>query len=419
MYRLLHTALLFAAVALSVHLATAQEQSAVSGGGIQFEHELSWAGIRAKAKAEHKYIFLDCFTTWCGPCRYMRTSVFPEPLMGDYFNDKFISAEVQLDSTAKDDGRVRSWYADAHALMVQYKIAAFPTYLVFTPEGQVVHRMVGSTTAEKFVAEVRNSFDSTQQYYTQLREFEAGRRDSGFLRRLTYIAFDLYDLDDARKFAKAYFSTQTDLLTPGNIDIIQASTLHSGDEYFSFLVQHRAEIDKLKGQGKAEKQVREIVLREGTGIRRNDNRQPKWDSLQKAIAARVPYADAAEWVGRLKVNFYLGRSDWPHFEAAMRAYMKAYSKEMSDEDLNSVAWSVFEGCPDLSCVTNVLDWSKQLKDAKDPAFMDTYANLLYKLGKKDDAIALEEKAVRLLPFDASADYRSNLDKMKKGEKTWN
>src|SRR6201996_8856533 len=136
MHRLVHHLLLFTAVALSVHLASAQEQPAK--GGVRFEHELSWAAIQAKAKAEHKYIFMDCFTTWCGPCRFMSTTIFPQQKMGDYFNDKFVSIAVQLDTTSKDNDYVRSWYADAHALMYQYRVEAFPTYLVFTPEGQVI-----------------------------------------------------------------------------------------------------------------------------------------------------------------------------------------------------------------------------------------------------------------------------------------
>lgn len=37
--------------------------------GIHFEHTLTWQQVQEKAKAENKYIFIDCFTTWCGPCK--------------------------------------------------------------------------------------------------------------------------------------------------------------------------------------------------------------------------------------------------------------------------------------------------------------------------------------------------------------
>jgi thiol-disulfide isomerase/thioredoxin len=64
-------------------LAQAQAPGQVDTG-VQFEHNLSWTAIQAKAKAENKYIFMDCFTTWCGPCRFMSTKIFPQKESGDY-----------------------------------------------------------------------------------------------------------------------------------------------------------------------------------------------------------------------------------------------------------------------------------------------------------------------------------------------
>jgi thiol:disulfide interchange protein len=37
--------------------------------GIQFVHNLSWQEILQKARAENKYVFVDCYATWCGPCK--------------------------------------------------------------------------------------------------------------------------------------------------------------------------------------------------------------------------------------------------------------------------------------------------------------------------------------------------------------
>jgi thiol-disulfide isomerase/thioredoxin len=94
--------------------------------GIRFEHDLSWTAIQAKAKAENKYIFMDCFTTWCGPCRFMSTTIFPQEETGNYFNDKFISVAVQLDTTAGDADNVKAWYADGHNIAAKYGGARVP-----------------------------------------------------------------------------------------------------------------------------------------------------------------------------------------------------------------------------------------------------------------------------------------------------
>jgi thiol-disulfide isomerase/thioredoxin len=401
--------------------ALAQSAPTTPDQGIHFETGLSWTAIQAKARTENKYIFMDCYTTWCGPCREMTTHIFPLPSVGVAMNDKFISVAVQLDTTKNDADRIKAWYQDGHDLATNYQIRAYPTYLIFSPDGQLVHRMVGSTDEQGFITEIRDAFDTTKQYYTQLHEFENGRRDTAFLRRMTMLSLDAYDMGKARNIAAEYLKTQTDLFQLGTLQIINDITDHSTDEYFTFYFDHTAGIDKVMapkwGPNFAENKIRRIYLDEGIGRHQDDNRPPNWDSVRDHIAKRLP-ADADELTARIRINYYRSRKDWTKFETGMVAYMKHYGAKMNNTDLNSLAWATFEGCSDMSCVSRILDWSKDLKNSNEPEFMDTYANILYKLGKKDDAIALEQKAISMTPVNDRSDLQANLDKMKKGEKTW-
>ena len=43
--------------------------------GIIF-HAGAFDDALAKAKVENKYLFVDCFTTWCGPCKDLEREVF-------------------------------------------------------------------------------------------------------------------------------------------------------------------------------------------------------------------------------------------------------------------------------------------------------------------------------------------------------
>lgn len=386
--------------------------------GVHFEHNLSYAEVQAKAKAANKFIFMDCFTTWCGPCRYMRTVIFPQAEMGNYINDKFVSIEVQLDTTEKDNEQVKRWYADAHAIMNKYSIKAFPTYLIFAPDGRVLHRIVGGGTVKTFIGEVQEAFDTTKQYYTKLKQFENGRRDTGFLRSFAIQAYDAYDLPLGRKIAKAYLASQPNRFTPAALNLIYLFTTRSTDEYFGFLAEHSTEIDKVFGAGNAKKKIRSIFLTEGRLIRGDEKRVTDWKNFQKKVAATIP-AEAEEITLRININQYHLKRDWPNFEKAMTTYMKQYSQHMDNDELNSIAWNVFENCADMTCVSKILDWGSQLKTSNEPAYLDTYANLLYKSGKKEEAIALEQKAVNISPENDRSELQSTLDKMKKGEKTWN
>ena len=387
--------------------------------GIHFEQGLSWTAIQAKAKSENKYIFMDCFTTWCGPCHFMTTQIFPQKESGDYFNDKFISLAVQLDTTAKDNAEVKAWYADGHAIAEQYNVRAYPTYLIFAPSGHIVHRLVGSReTPAAFISEIEPSFDTTKQYYTQLAQYQKGRRDTAFLRKLTWANIDAYDGQNSSAIAHDYLQTQTDLYNKSTIVLVMRTTTKSTDPYFSIFTDHPDQVDKAFGAPVANNFVRATFLNEGAGLAAGAKGVPDWSSIHSKIAAHLP-DQADELTARVKLNYYRRKKDWTSFEPLMVTYMKNYSAQMDDNDLNTITWAVFSTCPDMSCVSEVLDWSKRLKETNNPAFLDTYANVLYKLGHKDDAITLEQRAIDLSAPGDKGDLQTTLEKMQKNEKTWN
>ena len=43
---------------------------------IDFEQTKEWKKVLKKAKKEKKLIFVDCYTSWCGPCKMLAKDVF-------------------------------------------------------------------------------------------------------------------------------------------------------------------------------------------------------------------------------------------------------------------------------------------------------------------------------------------------------
>ena len=99
-------------------------QAQTTHEGIKFEHGKSWESILAQAKAAHKYVYVDCYTTWCGPCKFMSANVFTNDKVGAFYNENFICAKVQIDSAKEDNEEVKSFYKDAAAINKKYKIRA-------------------------------------------------------------------------------------------------------------------------------------------------------------------------------------------------------------------------------------------------------------------------------------------------------
>jgi thioredoxin-related protein len=383
--------------------------------GIKFEHGLTWKEIQAKAKAENKFIFLDAYTTWCGPCIQMAKNIFPKEEVGQAFNPHFINVKVQLDTTKNDNEEVKSWYADGHEIMTKYEVRAFPTYLFFDPNGKLVHRAVGSSPADVFISKGKDAMNPDKQYYVLLDQYKAGKKDPDFLRKMAMSAHEAYDGKNKSKISKEYLATQTDLTTKENLEFLTRFTESSKDPGFSVIVNNQKKYDELKGEGAAGKMIVEILMREEVfpKIFTRDATTPNWNDIEASINKSYP-AFTNEVVSNAKVIYYQNKKDWSNFQTAVVDYMKNYGSKSSPYQLNNFAWAVFEHCKDMTCVKEALEWSRRsFKDKEDPMYIDTYANILYKLGNKEEAIKWEEKAIAL-----GGNFHDTLEKMKKGEKTW-
>ena len=68
--------------------------------GIRF-FEGSWEQALAEAKSTGKPIFMDCYTSWCGPCKQLATEIFPQKIVGDFMNSKFVNVKYDME---KEEG---------------------------------------------------------------------------------------------------------------------------------------------------------------------------------------------------------------------------------------------------------------------------------------------------------------------------
>ena len=40
---------------------------------------------------------MDCYTSWCGPCKYMTGTIFPQEKAGEFFNPKFVCVKFDME----------------------------------------------------------------------------------------------------------------------------------------------------------------------------------------------------------------------------------------------------------------------------------------------------------------------------------
>lgn len=113
----------------------------------------------------------------------------------------------------------------------------------------------------------------------------------------------------------------------------------------------------------------------------------------------------------MKAQYYVQSRNWTSLRDIIDSYLT--SEDLSSNQLNSFAWEVFENSNDAACLDAALKWSKKAveQDARS-AYLDTYANLLYKKGDKTNAIKWQEQALSLANDDEQENYSDTLSKMK-------
>lgn len=115
------------------------ELNAQSTDGIVFNHS-NWAQILQKAKAENKIIFMDAYTSWCGPCKQMQARVFPDKKLGDYFNQNFINVKIDMEE------------GEGPNIGAKYPVRGYPTLFFIDPKtGKIVNQALGYRNAEQLL----------------------------------------------------------------------------------------------------------------------------------------------------------------------------------------------------------------------------------------------------------------------------
>ncbi|WP_164121844.1 thioredoxin family protein [Sphingobacterium sp. xlx-130] len=143
--------------------------------GIKFD-KISFEEATERAKKEGKIVFIDFYTDWCVPCKVLDKEVFSQTLVGDFFNDKFVSIKMDAEKEGKE-------YAQ------RFKVAAYPTMTFTNGQGELVNKVVGSIKAEKLLDEAQKSLDmqnDPNSYFNLKKQYETKKNDPVFLQN--YIA---------------------------------------------------------------------------------------------------------------------------------------------------------------------------------------------------------------------------------------
>lgn len=512
--------------------------------GIRFEQGKTLDQLIAQAKAEHKYLFVDCYATWCGPCKQMDQEVYTKKEVGDVFSKQFIAVKVQMDETPKDDQSTKEWYYAAYQLGKNYAINAYPTFLFFGPDGKPVHKATGFRNAADFIQLVDDAQDPNKQYYGILENYKPGKLDTSelkglarsfynqdkslagklavdYLSRIPESQFNLTDnknlmiqfqydsavtrialtyiknldkdqfsqkenlnlisalarqkcikdvavnyitkLDQnaldkplnqdfleqfraditVRDIAKNYIeaTSEKSFYTRNGILFLETFTDSPKDKSFRICYDNPGLINKIMGDNDHAQSVASYFISksEFTPVfdkAKKTGREPNWSALEKKITQKykAEYAYRVVLEGKLDWYRFLTKTkndeqNWTRYIACRLEQIKTFRYDTlqhgSYDEINQIAWIyVFHHATDKKQLNEMIGWMKAAveKHPNDLNYLDTYACLLYKVGRTEDAVICESKFLKIVSepkWPVKIKYASStIDKMKKGEQIW-
>jgi thiol-disulfide isomerase/thioredoxin len=353
----------------------------LSAQGIEFFHG-DFAEALEEAKKQEKPIFVDAYTTWCGPCKMMAKNVFTNQQVGDFFNANFVSVKIDMEQ------------ADGLSFQKTYPVTAYPTLYFIGSDGKVLKRIIGAKGTDAFINEAKSVLGKSENLEQMAKIYEKGNREPAFMYK--YIrAMNMANKSNP-KVVNEYLRSQTKLTDDWNRKIVlEAATNQSDTKAFELLTADREGISKLMGKEKVDNVILYAcrnTAKKAVNMKSEDLLKATKKQMQTLLPER-----AKAFAARCDLDQASNEENDKAYVSAANAYAKAGETE-TPADLRDVAFNLKEmsekgvkGALDaaLACIKVAAEKSKQ------SIYTLSYADLLLLKGDKNQAKTMAEKAMKL------------------------
>ena len=427
--------------------------------GIEFEHG-TWKEVLEKAQKTNKPIFIDVFTTWCGPCKQMSKNIFPLDSVGKVYNANFICYQIDAEK------------GEGIEIAKKYLVMAYPTYLYIKADGTIFYTAMGSMEAKAFVEVSKSALlemNDPKPIAIWDKEYIDKKNDPAFLldyikkrtklgvsnpllfdeylklipeeERTSATVIEMYRKEGPRMRVNSFAYTNlqknssklfdkfgknvTIFLLVGMGNTLNDATATKNEQLLATVISAYDQLPK----GSFPLQKDEIYMQ----YYKKNGETDKYfkfainyanNYLMNLNVDSLAYTDKAV-LQSLETQIKSGalaRLD-PKKLAELKSITANFNMNKISQSLNNIAWDAFEKVTDKKVLKDALSWSKRsLEISPNKAtYLDTYANLFYKLGQKEEAITNEKKALRNTDIKDTNGYKGmeeTLRKMNAGEKTW-
>ncbi|UKB82824.1 thioredoxin family protein [Chryseobacterium sp. MEBOG06] len=314
---------------------------------IQFQ-ELPFKDIIAKAKKEKKLVFIDAYTSWCGPCKMMEKNVFNQKSVSNYYNTNFINARFDME---KGEGR---------EIAAKFGVRSYPTYLFLNGEGELVSRNTGYMEESMFVAMAQDINSPGNQKGSLKERFANGEKNPEFLINIIKLNANS-DYDFAKKASERYFQNKkkTEELSKDDIGFLLYFIKSSEDNNYSVFTSRKAEIVKYLPEETYNEFDAQLKLAKVVEQSIDDkNKRINDDYFLKIAEPLVGKQAAITKLNQTKLSYYEQNANFPEYEKAAVDYYKN-AEGFDPNELLRAAWVFADHVKTVSSLKKATEWAEK------------------------------------------------------------
>lgn len=341
----------------------------------------------------------------------MREEVFMHPNVITLFREKFINLEIELQS--KEGMDLRTTYQ-----LEKYKLSEYPCYLFFTKEGKLAKQEVGYKSPDELMKMANDElmkmankvateegeledvkFTPTNYFYNDYFEFQnqyrSGNREPEFLLKMVYLMRDYNEMYQG--IVDEYLNKigPANYLTPENSQFIFDFADDVQSKAYNILITNRPFFVSRFTQPALDDCIKRAIR---TKIINTAIASPGNLTELNAIVAIIKVSglqDASDFEFQMRLLFFEKSSSWQNYAQLITAKLKSGS--VAPEVLEKAAWQFSTIDKSENYLQDALLWIEKAIDLKPNEFSyhETYAVVLYKLGKTSKAMSEAENAAAI------------------------
>jgi len=350
--------------------------------GIIFETG-TWDEVVAIAKKKKKPIFVDAYTTWCGPCKWMAANTFTDFLVGKYVNKNFVAYKMDMEK------------GEGIEFAKKNQVRVYPTLLFFDKNGEMIHKGIGAKNPEQLIQLCKDALNPGEQITMFHKKYAEGKADKAFL--LKYVNKCMAAGEPMEEPFQKYWDglELEEKITLDNLNLMRSITRGFGDpdhDLFIFLNKNKKQFVEVVGEDTFkpiwESSYNGIVWATAK-IESNSQRNKKFKTVKSTFTDKKVEIDEY-----LALNIAWQSKDSEKIAAAVNAYAEV---TLSWSFLNSEAWTIYEDSDEEKELEKALRWiNKSISLDANYMNLDTKGAILYKMKRLEEAkIALEEAVSKI------------------------